>query len=147
LLQQQSKRSLLLLSTTVEPKVCTVKAKEITDPEFRQAMDAFHEVNEQVWELSRTLGGLKTISRLELNETFKPGVMEGWKRFRKNHPDSLGYIAISAIGFNGMHTVAVVYSEGRCGGKCGAGGLQYFRRTRKGWRKVNADFPRCDWIS
>jgi hypothetical protein len=73
--------------------------------------------------------------------------MEGWKRFRQKHPDSLGYVALSAIGFNNAHTVAVVYSEGRCGGKCGAGGFKYFRRTRKRWQKVETDFPHCDWIS
>ena len=56
LIAPQSKRwSPLLLSTTVEPKICSVSEKEITNPEFRQAMDAFHEVNEQVWDLSRVL--------------------------------------------------------------------------------------------
>ncbi len=33
-------------------------------------------------DLSSVLGDRKTITEAELDETFKPGVMEGWKRFR-----------------------------------------------------------------
>jgi hypothetical protein len=145
----QSKR-LILLSTTVKPKTCSMsenEAREIKNPEFREAMNAFRDVNEQVWDLSRVFGDRKTITEAELDETFKLGVMEGWKRFRLKYPDSFGYVALSAVGFNSAHTVAVVYSERRGGPKWGAGGLTYFRRTQKGWQRVNTDFPNCDWIS
>jgi hypothetical protein len=147
LIGPQSNKSFLVRSTTVEPINCSVSGKEITDFEFREAMNAFHDVNEQVWDLSRALGDRKTISNADLDETFKPGVMEGWRRFRQRHPDSAGYVGLSAVGFNKAHTVAIVYSEVRCGGKCGAGGFKYFRHTPRGWRRVNANFPNCDWIS
>ena len=146
LIGPQSKKSLLVRSTTVAPMNCSVSGEEITDTEFREAMSAFLAVNEQVWDLSQVLGDRKTISNEDLDETFKPGVMEGWKRFRQRHPDIPGYVGLSAIGFNKAHTVAIVYSEVRCGGKCGAGGFKYFRHT-KGWRRVNPNFPNCDWIS
>jgi hypothetical protein len=147
LIGTQRKKPLLIRSTTVEPLNCSVTGKEITDPKFREAMNAFNDVNDQVWDLSRALGNRKTISNGDLDETFRPGVMEGWKRFRQRHPDSPAYLGLSAVGFNKEHTVAVVYSEVRCGGKCGAGGLKYFHRTPKGWQKVETHFPACDWIS
>jgi len=135
----RSKRPILFLSTTVKPQICSVsekEASEIKDPEFREAMNAFRDVNEHVWDLSGVLKERKTISEAELDETFKPGVLEGWKQFRQKYPQSLGYYALSAVGFNNAHTVAVVYSEGRCGGLCGAGGFKYFRRTPKGGRRA-----------
>jgi len=146
----QSKRPFLFLSTTVKPRICSVseeKARQIKDPAFREAMNAFRDVNEHVWDLSRMLKDRNTISEEELDETFKPGVLDGWKQFHQKYPQSLGYFALSAIGFNSAHTVAVVYSEGHCGGLCGAGGFKYFRRTSKGWQRVNTELPRCDWIS
>jgi hypothetical protein len=48
LLAPRSKRPALVLSTTVEPRICSVDEKEtkgINDPEFREAMNAFREVN------------------------------------------------------------------------------------------------------
>ena len=146
LIAPQGKR-VLVLSTTIERKNCSVNEKEIPDPEFRKAMAAFHDVNEQVWDLSKVLSYARTISSAELDETFKLGVVEGWKQFRLKHPDSSGYIALSAVGFNNAHTVAVVYTEGGCGAKCAAGGFKYFRRTPKGWQKIKPDFPNCDWFS
>jgi|HubBroStandDraft_6_1064221.scaffolds.fasta_scaffold243919_2 hypothetical protein len=146
----RSKKPILFLSTTVKPHICSVSEKEaeqIKDPAFREAMSAFRDVNEQVWDLSRVLEGRKTTGEGELDETFKPGVVEGWKQFRQRYAHSLGYFALSAIGFNNAHTAAVVYSEGRCGGLCGAGGFKYLRRTPDGWKRVNTGFPQCDWIS
>ncbi len=147
LIGPQSKKSFLVRSTTLAPMNCSVSGKEITDTEFREAMSAFLAVNEQAWDLSQVLGERKTISNEALDETFKPGVMDGWKRFRQMHPDSPGYVGLSAIGFNKARTVAIVYSEVRCGGKCGAGGIKYFRHTPRGWQRVNPNFPSCDWIS
>jgi hypothetical protein len=102
----RSKKPTLVLSTTVKPKICSVSEKDATgikDPQFREAMNAFRDVNEQVWDLSSVLSDRKTITEAELDETFKPGVMEGWKRFRLKYPDSLGYVALSALGFNSAH--------------------------------------------
>jgi hypothetical protein len=146
LLGPQIKKSLLVLSTSVKPTICSVSLKEITDSEFGNARKAFQDVNEEAWDLSRVLNDRKTISQGELEETFKPGVVEGWKRFRQRHPETSAYVALSAVGFNNAHTVAIVYSEVRCGGNCGAGGFKYFRRTPKGWQRVKVDFG-CDWIS
>jgi hypothetical protein len=147
LIGPQNKRSFLVLSTSRGPNTCSFSEKEIADPEFRQAMHSFRDMKEQKWDLSSVLGDRQTISESELNDTFKPGIMEGWHRFRQKHPDSSGYVALSAVGFNSAHTVAVVYSGGACGPKCGTGGLKYFRRTSKGWQRIRADFPSCDWIS
>ena len=122
-------RHTLVVSTTIDRKSCSVSEKEITDPEFRKAMAAFNDVNERIWDLSKVLGQSKMITNVELGETFKHGVVEGWKKFRQNHPDSTRYIALSAVGFNNAHTTAVVYVEGGCGPKCAASGFQYFRHT------------------
>jgi hypothetical protein len=147
LITPQAKRPPLLLSTTVKPWICSVSPKEIADPEYREAVEVFQDVNQEVWDLSSVLSDRKTISQPQLDEIFKPGAIEGWKLFREKYPDFLGYVALSAVGFNNSHTVAVVYSEGRCGGKCGAGGFKYFRRTPRGWQRAKKDFPSCDWIS
>src|SRR5450631_1070393 len=100
LIAPQAKRSPLLLSTTVKPWICLVSPKEIADPEFRESMEVFHDVNQEVWDLSSVLSDRKTISQAQLDETFKPGVIEGWKLFREKYPDFVGYVALSAVGFN-----------------------------------------------
>lgn len=70
----RGKKPVLVLSTTVGPKACSVSekdAKAIKDPQFREAMDAFRDVNERLWDLSSVLGDRKTISEAELDEIFK----------------------------------------------------------------------------
>jgi hypothetical protein len=136
-------QKVLTLTTNAQSGTCSVNPKEIPDPAFREAMEAFNDVNKQNWDLSEELRQQRTISETEIGSIFKPGIVEGWKQFRQRYPDFAGYVAFSAVGFDKAHTVAVVYSQGQCGAHCGAGGLQYFRRTPKGWRRIKTSYPGC----
>jgi hypothetical protein len=79
LVPTQHQKVVPVLTTTAVPETCTAKEKDILNPAFREAMEAFNEVNKQKWDLSEELKHQKTISEYELDSTFKPGVVEGWK--------------------------------------------------------------------
>ncbi len=68
--------------------------KEIPDPAFREAMEAFNDVDKQNWDLSEELRQQRTISETEIGSIFRPGIVEGWKQFRQRYPDFAGYVAV-----------------------------------------------------
>ena len=49
--------------------------------------------------------------------------------------------------FNRDHTRALVAISRACGGLCGNGSLQVYRKTRAGWEREPDSFARCIWIS
>ena len=103
------------------------------DHDCRNALGAFRKINDRKWDVSGLISSEQTITETTRDSMFTSGVIEGWKQFRQQHPHAGGYQAVSAVGFNTERTVAVVYSEVRCGAKCGTGGFTYFSRTPHGW--------------
>src|ERR1700690_3213867 len=97
-------QKVLTLTTNAQSGTCSVNPKEIPNPAFREAMEAFNDVNKQNWDLSEELRQLRTISETEIGSIFKPGIVEGWKQFRLRYLDCAGYVAFSAVGFDKAHT-------------------------------------------
>jgi hypothetical protein len=53
---------------------------------------------------------------------------------------------LSVPAFNRDHTRALVEISRVCGGLCGNGSLQVYRRTRGGWKLERDSFAKCMWI-
>ena len=141
------KNPALVVTTTLNPTMCVPRGEDMPNDEFRAALAHFRDVNQQTWDISLLLRSDTAISRSEIDSFFERGVMEGWEHFRREHHRNLSYVAVSAIGFSAHHTVAIVYSEVRCGPKCGTGGFRYFRRMHDRWTEVTGRIPNCAWIS
>jgi hypothetical protein len=49
------------------------------------------------------------LPRADIMAFFTPGSLDGWKHFYERYPDSAGYAAVSAVGFDTDRTKAIVY--------------------------------------
>jgi hypothetical protein len=80
------------------------------------------------------------VSSAELDATFRrraPNTIDdGWEGFRQSFPDSMGYLILSAVGFNSERTIALVYVEYRCGGLCGSS--RYYTLEKRDGRWVRS---------
>lgn len=142
-----TKKSALVVTTTVNPVLCVPAHRDMSDDEFRAALSDFRNVNQQKWDIGNFLDSKRAISRSEIDSLFKEGILEGWKQLRLKYPDHPFYQAVSAVGFDPHHSVAIVYSEVRCGPKCGTGEFRYFLRRRGRWSELTKGVPSCSWIS
>jgi hypothetical protein len=61
--------------------------------------------------------------------------MDGWDRFTKEN-GVVGYLTMSRVGFDALHTHAVVYVGASCGPLCGSGGYFVMTREKGAWRVV-----------
>jgi hypothetical protein len=147
ILPSGGKRSVLTLSTTVNAYPCVPTERDMPNADFRAALVDFKNVNQQRWNISAFIKSENIITRNEVDPLFKQGVMEGWKQFHAKYGDRRGYSAVSAIGFDAQHAVAIVYSETNGGPKMGAGRFRYFRRTKSTRREITSKVPDCGWIS
>ena len=49
--------------------------------------------------------------------------------------------------FNADHTRALVAIDCACGGLCGKGSVQVYRKTGDGWQLAPNSFARCGWVA
>ena len=63
--------------------------------------------------------------------------------FQQRFPNSLGYIAVSQVGFNFAKTEAILYVDHFCG-LCGGGGYILMRKVNGVWRIVDVH---STWVS
>ena len=82
----------------------------------------------------------------EIKSLFERG-LEGWKTFYEKHPDSGGWIELSAVGLNPDKTVAVVYMGHSCGGLCGGGRFHVLQKKDGKWVPLEWKGMRCAWAS
>jgi hypothetical protein len=64
-----------------------------------------------------------------LQAPFKTNGPAGWSDLKREHPDSVGWIELSAVGLNHDKTVAIVYVGHHCGGLCGGGGFRVLHKA------------------
>ena len=72
---------------------------------------------------------------------------EGWDAFHKKHPESRGFIDLSAVGFNPDKTVAVVSVGKWCGDLCGEGYYYVLQKKEGKWIPLDWKGQKCSWIS
>jgi hypothetical protein len=74
--------------------------------------------------------------------------MVGWTGFYRRHPDSGGYMQVSAVGFDASKTRAMVYMAHRCGSLCGGGTHHFVEKVDGAWRAAKIPGVRhCSWAS
>src|SRR5207249_7246260 len=65
----------------------------------------------------------------DILELFRDRNTDGWKLFYAAHPDSGGYFVMSAVGFDGEKTRALVYFANFCGWLCGQGSYHFLQKV------------------
>jgi hypothetical protein len=114
------------------------------------AIASYTEVNRKTWSLQRNFHidlPYLLAAAAGLTNLFNIRGVDGWKEFYKNHPDSGGWIALSAVGFNDDKTVAVVYHAHHCGNLCGGGGFTVLQKKDGKWRPFEFKGAACAWAS
>lgn len=86
-------------------------------------------------------------SASDLTNFFRVQGKDGWKAFYESHPDSSGWIELSAVGFNADKTVAVIYHGHHCGNLCGGGGFTVLRKKEGKWQPWQFKGAGCAWAS
>ena len=86
----------------------------------------------------------RLIAADELRSTIQTA---GWEGFYQHYPDSGGWIELSAVGFNGNKTVAVVYMGHHCGPLCGGGGFHVLEKKDGKWVALDWKGSSCAWAS
>jgi hypothetical protein len=112
---------------------------------FKEAITDYERLNRKTWLLQKKFQIAKPyqlVSSNEIQGIFKDG---GWHVFRTRFPDSGGYLAMSAVGFNEEKTLAIVYTGSTCGSLCGRWGYHLLEKVDGKWREVPG--VRCRTIS
>lgn len=115
------------------------------------AIDNFIKVNQTKWLLQEKFK-LEIPHKLIKSETviliINPFTeKEDWRAFYKQYPNSGGFIDLSAVGFNGDKTVAIV-SKGRwCGNLCGEGQYYVLQKKDGKWIPLEWKGDSCNWVS
>ena len=140
---------LLIKAETVSYQMCLTpdaESAKLLDP----AILNYRVVNGMSWTLERKLDISKPydlVPGATLQAPFKTSGPAGWSDFKRAHPDSVGWIELSAVGFNHDKTVAVVYVGHHCGGLCGGGGFSVLRKVEGKWKLLPWNGSRCGWAS
>lgn len=121
--------------------------KPVTQEERRMA-GAFLAVGAQhlKWERRFNFGRAYTLiplaetkKAIDCIQEYKPGC-EAYSKMR--------YVRFLSVPvFNRDHTRALLAISRACGGLCGNGSLQVYRKTRAGWEREPDSFAQCMWIS
>jgi hypothetical protein len=91
------------------------------------------------------------VPRADIDQLFRdPGddPAFGWTRFYSRHPDSGGYMAFSAVGFDPSKTRALVYIAHHCGSLCGGGAHHLLQKVDGRWQPARLKgVTQCIWMS
>ena len=141
-------KRLVIRSATNGYQMCLRPEKEYEEL-IGPAISDYERLNQKTWQLQRNFRIEKPyeiITAEELKSTFEQG-LEGWKKFYERHPESGGWIELSAVGFNTDKTIAVVYMGHSCGGLCGGGGFHVLQKSEGKWMPLYWKGLSCAWAS
>jgi hypothetical protein len=105
---------------------------------FKTAALDFSTVNSKGWTLMSKLKldkPYQLVSSKEIQQYFKERGPTGWTDFYKQHPDSGGFIALSAVGFNKTKTLAVAHAASACGELCGSWKFHLLEKLGGTWKE------------
>jgi hypothetical protein len=125
---------------------CYPQGTDIDNGQWAPALADFKRQNGEPWALLQqfSLDLPYDLERKEDLEAFK--VRGGWEDFT-THPDTHGYIILSAVGFDPDRKKAIVYVAHHCGGLCGAGNYHFLERQSGHWTETTPNVEVCGWIS
>ncbi len=144
--QVANAKRLVILSETKSYKMCLRPEKEYDDL-LRPAISEYVRLNEKTWLLQQNFRIDKPYDMITSDELKSSFEQEGWKTFYEKHPDTGGWIELSAIGFNKDKTIAVVYMGHSCGGLCGGGGFHVLQKKEGKWKPLKWKGRSCSWAS
>jgi hypothetical protein len=109
-------------------------------------------VNRKAWRLDSRFEISKPYELIAwnvLNVPFRRAApaYDGWSQFDAEHPNSVGWIELSAVGFNEDETIAVVYAGHHCGGLCGGGMFRVLHKVEQKWEPFAWNGGSCAWAS
>jgi hypothetical protein len=129
---------------------CYPKGTDIDNGQWGPALADFKRQNAQSWALLQQFSldvPYELEGKEDLGAFFRARGADGWDDFNAAHPDSHGYIILSAVGFSPDRTKAIVYVAHHCGGLCGAGGYHFLERKAGVWTEARPNVEVCRWIS
>ncbi|HVG29830.1 MAG TPA: hypothetical protein VM864_09045 [Pyrinomonadaceae bacterium] len=139
-------KTLVIMSATKGYQMCLSPEKE-SEKVIGTAISDYVKLNEKTWLLQRKFSletPYTTLGSDELKAALERG---GWDGFYKQHPNSGGWIELSAVGFNADKTAAVVYMGHSCGMLCGGGGFHVLRKKEAKWIPLEWKGRACGWAS
>src|SRR5262245_17984849 len=142
----ENAKTLAIHSATMVYGMC-LRPEPESQEVIGQAISEYVRLNEKTWLLQRRFNIEKPYELIASDELNRMSGFEGWEQFYKQHPNSGGYIDLSAVGFNGDKTVAVVYMGHHCGGLCGGGGFHVLRKKDGKWAPLTWRGKSCLWRS
>jgi len=147
-----AKRLVIQSTTTVGQIIggeCYPKGADIQGA-WAEALENYKAQSKTTWALTNSFQ-LSVPYVLESREVidgfFKDRGLSGWDDFKAAHPDSGGYIQLSAVGFDNTRQYAIVYVAHMCGGLCGSGQYHFLQLEAGTWREASLRVTTCGWIS
>jgi len=151
-------KSPLVISTETRTReICLRPLDAQSERVLRPAIDNYLELNALPWQLQKHFEinrHYELLAEEELKATFRNGMngsrsMGGWKTFYERHPDSEGWIELSAVGFNADKTIAVVFMGYYCGEGCRGGEFRALGKNGGNWQLLTGRglWNRCIWYT
>lgn len=142
-------RTLVIRIETEPYKMCVNPDKE-SERIVGSAIADYEKKNSKKWLLQRQFEigkPYEMVSGDELDLIFRVQGSKGWPKFYERHPDSGGWIELSAVGFNALKTIAIVYAGHSCGGLCGGGTFHILQKVNGKWIPLQFNGTSCAWAS
>jgi hypothetical protein len=141
----------LVIRTETEPYAMCIQPDKESEKIVGDAIADYKKKNQKKWLLGRQFEIAKPYEMIpgdEIDTIFKTEGTAGWKTFYERHPDSSGWIELSAVGFNAAKTVAVVYAGDSCGSLCGGGTFHILQKVDGKWIPLRLKgVTSCAWAS
>jgi hypothetical protein len=141
----------LMIRTQTEPYAMCIAPDKESEKIVGSAIADYKKKNRTKWLLQREFDIAKPYEMVpgeEIDGIFKTEGTAGWKTFYERHPNSGGWIELSAVGFNPSKTIAVVYAGHSCGGLCGGGTFHTLQKIDGKWIPLRLKGgTSCAWAS
>jgi hypothetical protein len=155
ILPSGGERPLVIGTETQTAEICLQPLDAQSEKVLRPAIDNFLELNALQWHLQKHFDvnrRYELVAEEELKATFRNGMdgrssLGGWKTFYERHPDSEGFIELSAVGFNADKTIAVVFIGYHCGEECRGGEFRALEKKNGKWQLLTGKglWNHCVW--
>jgi hypothetical protein len=140
----QEVKLLVIRSATEGYKSCLVPEKE-SQALVGPAISDYVKKNEKAWQLQPLFNLELRYQLITADESLSTIERGTWQRFFQEHPNSGGWIELSAVGFNDEKTVAVVYMGHRCPMMCGGGNFYVLQKKGGKWLPLSWKGTSCSW--